>query len=196
MAPETSPSSDDMQHAALWLVGRGMPNLLRVGAQWVADHGGNIDKDVAVKSGEMGVVFMSITASREQIEQMLKYKAGLKEATGCSVVLQPMRQPTIPDDFEQVLYGLDIATDDNSGLLAELTELLEAHGILIVGHTGEQRVIPGPKPLVQSGQKLVVLLPHEFDAAGFRDKLADFVKRFRGDVISPLRPVSGLLWWW
>ena len=122
--------------------------------------------------------------------------AGLKEATGCSVVFQPMRQPTIPDDFEQVLYGLDIATDDASGLLAELTELLEAHGIMIVGHTGEQRIIPGPKPLVQSGQKLVVLLPHEFDAAGFRDKLADFVRRFRGDVISPLRPVSGLLWWW
>ena len=196
MSSETSPSRDDTQHAALWLVGRGMPNLLRIGAQWVADHGGNIDKDVAVKSGEMGVVFMSIMAGREQIADMLKYKASLKEATGCSVVFQPMRQPTIPDDFEQVLYGLDIATDDNSGLLAELTELLEAHGIMIVGHTGEQRVIPGPKPLVQSGQKLIVLLPHEFDAAGFRDKLADFVKRYRGDIISPLRPVSGLLWWW
>ena len=196
MPAETSPSPDDTQHAALWLVGRGMPNLLRLGAQWVAERGGNIDKDIAVKSGEMGGVFMSISASAHEIALMQNGKATLKEAAGCTVVFQPMKQPTIPGDFEQVLYGLDVVTDDASGLLAELTELLQAHGIMIVGHTGEQRVVPGPKPLVQSGQKLIVLLPHDFDATGFRDKLADFVKKYRGDIISPLRPVPGLLWWW
>ena len=95
MASVPSPGRDDTQHAALWLVGRGMPHLLRIGAKWVADHGGNIDKDIAIKSGEMGVVFMSITAGREQIARMLKYKAGLKEETGCSVVFQPMKQPAI-----------------------------------------------------------------------------------------------------
>ena len=196
MSSETSQSSDDTQHAALWLVGRGMPNLLRIGAKWVADHGGNIDKDIAIKSGEMGVVFMSITAGSHEIALMHDVKATLKEAAGCTVVFQPMKQPAFPDGFEPVLYGLDVVSDDASGLLAGLTELLQAFGIMIVGHTGERRVVPGPKPLVQSGQKIIVLLPHDFDAAGFRGKLADFVNRFRGDVVSPLRPVSGLLWWW
>ncbi|UCE61578.1 MAG: hypothetical protein JSU63_07470 [Phycisphaerales bacterium] len=199
MEPETAePSSerDDAHHAALWFVGPDMPGLLRLGAKWVQEHGGNIEKDIAVKFGEMSVVFMSVTADPLGIAEMYDDRENLKNATGCGVVFEPMEKPTIPDDFEQTLFGLDVVTDDASGLLAGLAELLSTYGIMIVGHTGERRVVPGPKPFVQSGQKLAVLLPHEFDCADFREKLDEFVKRYRGDVVSPLRPVPGLLWWW
>ena len=45
------PYSSVIKHAALWLVGPDMPGLLNLGARFVANQGGNIDKNIADKFG-------------------------------------------------------------------------------------------------------------------------------------------------
>ncbi len=193
----TSPSvNHDKQHAALWLIGADMPGLLRLGAEFVRKHEGNIDKDIADKFGESAVVFMSITADPKNIACMDKDKGSLKDASGCGVVFQPMQEPTVPDGYQPDLYGFDIVTDDKAGLIAEISEIVDKFGMLIVGHTGERRVVPGPRPLVQGGQKFIVMLPRDFDHGGFKRKLGDIVKKYNGQMVTPLRVVPGLLWWW
>ena len=192
MAPETS----ELKHAALWLIGPDVPGLLKLGAKYVSDRGGNIDKDIADKFGEKAVVFMSVTARPDDIARMDRDKESLKAASGCGVVFQPMTQPIVPDGFQEELHGFDIVTDDRPGLIAELTALVEACGMLLVGHTGERRVIPGLNPLVQAGQKYVVMIPEDFVEADFTRSLDQLAKRHNGVVITPLRPVPGLLWWW
>jgi len=191
-----SPDTPEMQHAALWLVGPDMPGLLNLGAKFVADRGGNIDKDIADKFGEKAVVFMSVTAKPVDIMRMDRDKEHLKKESRCGVVFQPMSQPTIPDGFQEDLYGFDIVTDDAVGLIAELTSLVTGFGMIVVGHTGERRVVPGPRRHVQAGQKFVVILPHEFDHAAFNHELTQVVKRYNGTMVTPLRIVPGLLWWW
>lgn len=188
--------SRECQHAALWLIGPDMPGLLRMGAKYVADRGGNIDKDIADKFGEKAVVFMSITARPDDITRMERDKDELKTQSGCGVVFQPMQQPTVPRGFREDLYGFDIVTDDAPGLVAEITGLLQDYGILIVGHTGERRVVPGPRPKAQGGQKFVVMLPVEFDNLRFTRDLDALVKKYNGTMKTPLRTVPGLLWWW
>ncbi|MBI4717372.1 MAG: hypothetical protein HY763_06180 [Planctomycetes bacterium] len=196
MPTNTLETRQGAQHAALWLIGPDMPGLLRIGAEYVTKRGGNIDKDIADKFGEKAVVFMSITAKPEDIARMDRDKASLKDATGCGVVFQPMQQPTVPYGFQEDLYGFDIVTDDAVGLLAELTKVVADFGLLIVGHTGERRVVPGPRGGAQSGQKFVVLLPQRFDHVGFTNALSEVVRRYNGKMITPLRTVNGLLWWW
>jgi glycine cleavage system regulatory protein len=187
---------NEIQHAALWLIGPDMPGLLRMGAKYVAERGGNIDKDIADKFGEKAVVFMSITAQPADIVRMDKDKEQLKKASGCGVVFQPMKDPTVPPGFRPDLYGFDIVTDDASGLVAELTGVVEQFGMLLVGHTAERRSIPGPRPVMQAGQKFIVMLPFEFDHLAFTRALDEVVRRFRGTIKTPLRTVPGLLWWW
>ncbi len=196
MPNQASTKSDKMQHAAMWLIGADMPGLLRLGARFVADHKGNIDKDIADKFGEKAVVFMSVTAEPPDISQMARDIDDLKKASGCGVVFQPMREPTVPEGFQADLYGFDIVTDDAVGIIAELTGLVAEFGMMIVGHTGERRVIPGPVTKVQGGQKFVVMLPHEFDHIGFTNSLTALVKKYNGLMKTPLRTVPGLLWWW
>jgi glycine cleavage system regulatory protein len=188
--------NDDMRHAALWFIGSDMPGLLRLGAKFVADHNGNIDKDIADKFGEKAVVFMSITAKPDDIKRMAADKEELKKQSGCGVVFQPMRQPTVPEGFCPELHGFDILTDDAAGLVAEVTGLTAEFDMLIVGHTGERRVVPGPARKVQAGQKFVVMLPEDFDHAMFGYKLGLIVKKYGGIIKTALRPVPGLLWWW
>lgn len=192
MPPDTS----SVQHAALWLVGPDMPGLLNLGAAFVTDHGGNIDKDLADKFGENAVVFMSITANPSNITQMEQDKDNLKKTTGCAVVFQPMKEPTVPPGFREELHGFDIVTDDAVGLIAETTSLVATFGMMIVGHTGERRVLPGPAQQVKAGQKYVVMLPHQFDHAAFNHQLTQIVKKYNGVMVTPLRAVPGLLWWW
>ncbi|UCC32458.1 MAG: hypothetical protein JSU86_09285 [Phycisphaerales bacterium] len=192
MPPDTS----SVQHAALWLVGPDMPGLLNLGAAFVTDHGGNIDKDIADKFGENAVVFMSITANPSDITRMEQDKDNLKKTTGCAVVFQPMKEPTVPPGFREELHGFDIVTDDAVGLIAEITNLVATFGMMIVGHTGERRVLPGPEQKVKSGQKYVVMLPHQFDHATFNHKFTQIVKKYNGVMVTPLRAVPGLLWWW
>ena len=120
----------------------------------------------------------------------------LKKASGCGVVFQPMKEPTVPGGFHEDLYGFDIVTDDAVGIIAELTGLVAEFGMMVVGHTGERRVIPGPTPKVQGGQKYVVMLPFEFDHIGFTNALTALVKKYSGIMKTPLRTVPGLLWWW
>lgn len=184
------------QHAALWLIGPDMPGLLNLGARFVAQRGGNIDKDIADKFGEKAVVFMSITAAPSDIQRMDRDKDQLKKASGCGVVFQPMNEPTIPDGFQDDLYGFDIVTDDAIGVIAEVTSLLDQFGMTIIGHTGERRVMPGPRRKTKAGQKFVVLLPLEFDDAEFNFRLSELTTKFNGKMQSPLKPVPGLLWWW
>ena len=191
----TTPTSN-VRHAALWLIGPDMPGLLRMGAQFVADRGGNIDKDIADKFGEKAVVFMSITAAPADIDRMDQDKEQLKKMSGCGVVFQPMKEPTVPPGFRPDLYGFDIVTDDASGLVAQLTGLVDEFGMLLVGHTGERRQIPGPRTVHQAGQKFIVMLPHEFDHLRFARSLDECVKSFGGTIKTPLRTVPGLLWWW
>ncbi len=186
----------EVQHAALWLIGPDMPGLLRLGAKFVAERGGNIDKDIADKFGEKAVVFMSITAKPVDIKRMDQDKEALKTASGCGVVFQAMKQPTIPEEFQGSLHGFDIVTDDSPGLVAEITTLLSEFGVLIVGHTGERRIIPGPRTKYQAGQKYVVMLPHDFDHVGFTRAIDALARRHNGTMKSPLRAVPGLLWWW
>jgi glycine cleavage system regulatory protein len=186
----------EVRHAALWLVGPDMPGLLNLGASFVAERGGNIDKDIADKFGEKAVVFMSITATPENIQRMDREKDQLKAKSGCGIVFQPMKEPTIPDGYQPDLYGFDIVTDDAPGLVAELTSLISRFGMLTIGHTGERRVAPGPRPQVQAGQKYVVLIPPVFDHAGFNRELTAVVKKHNGRLIAPLQHVPGLLWWW
>ncbi len=188
--------NEDMQHAALWFIGPDMPGLLRLGAKFVADHNGNIDKDIADKFGEKAVVFMSITAKPDDIKRMAADKEELKKQSGCGVVFQPMRQPTVPEGFCPELHGFDILTDDAAGLVVEVTSLLADFDMLIVGHTGERRVVPGPARKVQAGQKFVVMLPEDFDHPMFGYKLGLIVKQYSGIIKTALRPVPGLLWWW
>ncbi|MCH9035278.1 MAG: hypothetical protein IID42_12380 [Planctomycetes bacterium] len=191
MASDTT----ELQHAALWLIGPDMPGLLKLGAQFVADRGGNINKDIADKFGEKAVVFMSISAAPDDIARMEREKEKLEFASGVGVVFQPMNEPTVPEGFQDGLYGFDVITDDAPGLVAKLTHLAEEFGLLLVGHTGELRVVPGLTPLVQAGQKFVVMLPEEFDHHGFTEKLNSLVEEHNGVVQTPLRPVLGLLWW-
>lgn len=186
----------EIQHAALWLIGPDMPGLLCMGAKFVAERGGNIDKDIADKFGEKAVVFMSITAKPADIKRMEQDKDALKTASGCGVVFQPMKQPTVPEGYQGTLHGFDIVSDDSPGLVAEITSLLAGFGILIVGHTGERRIVPGPRTRYQAGQKYVVMLPHDFDHLGFTLALDALAKRYNGTLKSPLRAVPGLLWWW
>ena len=188
--------TSEVQHAALWLIGPDMPGLLRLGAKYVAERGGNIDKDIADKFGEKAVVFMSITAKPADIKRMDQDKDALKTASGCGVVFQPMKQPTVPEGFQGTLHGFDIVTDDAPGLVAEITGLLAESGVLVVGHTGERRVVPGPRSQVQAGQKYVVMLPHQFDHVSFTRALDALARRFNGTLKTPLRTVPGLLWWW
>ncbi len=61
MASDTT----ELQHAALWLIGPDMPGLLKLGARFVADRGGNINKDIADKFGEKAVVFMLSSVSEK-----------------------------------------------------------------------------------------------------------------------------------
>ena len=185
-----------LQHAALWLIGPDVPGLLNLGAKYVADHGGNIDKDIADRFGEKAVVFMSITADPAAIARMDHDKEHLKQASGCGVVFQPMQQPIVPGGFKEDLYGFDLVTDDAPGLIAEITKLLEAYGMLVVGHSGERRVVGGLTPLAQAGQKYVVMLPEDFDMPDFTQRLEDLAGRYNGVLITPLRIVPGLLWWW
>lgn len=191
--PDTSP---EKQHAALWLIGPDMPGLLRMGSEFVAQRGGNIDKDIADKFGEKAVVFMSITAAPDDILRMEADKDQLKKRTGCGVVFQPMNQPTVPKGFQDSLHGFDFVSDDAVGLIAEITALVDTYGMMIVGHTGEQRTIPGPRHEVKSGQKFVVMLPDDFNASGFNHQITELVKKHNGQLVSSLRPVPGLLWWW
>ncbi|MCH9001336.1 MAG: hypothetical protein IIC02_02075 [Planctomycetes bacterium] len=196
MPNQASTETDEIQHAAMWLIGADMPGLLRLGARFVADHKGNIDKDIADKFGEKAVVFMSVTAEPPDITQMSKDVDQLKKASGCGVVFQPMKEPTVPVGYQADLYGFDIVTDDAVGIIAELTGLVADFGMMIVGHTGERRVIPGPVPKVQGGQKFVVMLPFEFDHIAFTNALTELVKKYNGIMKTPLRTVPGLLWWW
>ena len=186
----------EIQHAALWLIGPDMPGLLRLGSEFVASRGGNIDKDIADKFGEKAVVFMSITADPADITRMDNEKGALKKASGCGVVFQPMKQPTVPRGFQENLYGFDVVTDDAPGLIAEITSLVADFGMMVVAHTGERRVMPGPRRQIQGGQKYIVMLPEDFDRAGFTLALTALVKKYNGSMQSPLRPVPGLLWWW
>jgi len=189
-------SSSDIQHAALWLIGPDMPGLLRLGARYVAERNGNIDKDIADKFGEKAVVFMSITAAPADIDRMDRDKEQLKKISGCGVVFQPMREPTVPPGFRPELYGFDVVTKDAVGLVAQLTALLDEYGMLLVGHTGERRLIPGPRSVYEAGQKFVVMLPAEFDHLAFVRALDESAKQFGGMIKTPLRTVPGLLWWW
>lgn len=195
--PSTSNNAgQEAQHAAMWIIGPDMPGILNLGARFVAERGGNIDKDIADKFGEKAVVFMSITAAPANIKRMEADRDQLKESSGCGVVFQPMRDPTVPDGFRAELHGFDLLTDDAVGLIAEVTGLTADFGMLIVGHTGERRVVPGPARKTQAGQKFVVMLPEEFDHAMFGYQLGLIVKKYRGVVKTPLQPVPGLLWWW
>ncbi len=191
-----SEKNTEIQHAALWLIGPDMPGLLKLSAKFVAERGGNIDKDIADKFGEKAVVFVSITAKPNDIKRMERDKEALKKESGCGIVFQPMTEPTVPEGFREELYGFDILTDDASGLIAEITGLLDDHGVMIVGHTGERRVVPGPNPKAQAGQKYVVMIPFEFDHLTFTRTLDELVRRFNGTMKTPLRTVPGLLWWW
>jgi glycine cleavage system regulatory protein len=187
----------ETQHAALWLIGPDMPGLLRMGAKFVADRGGNIDKDIADKFGEKVVVFMSITAKPDDIKRMEREKDVLKVQTkDLGVVFQPMKEPTVPPGFKDDLYGVDIVTDDAPGIIVELTALLAEFHMLIVGHTGERRTLPGPRPKAVAGQKFIVMLPYEFDHVEFTHRLSELVRKHNGTVKTPLRTVPGLLWWW
>ncbi len=188
--------ASDIQHAALWLIGPDMPGLLSLGSKYVADRGGNIDKDIADKFGEKAVVFMSITAKPSDIKRMNDDKEELKKTSGCGVVFQPMKQPTVPAGFRPDLHGFDIVTEDAPGIIAEITGLVAQYGVLIVGHTGERRRVPGPRAKFEGGQKFVVMLPHEFDHIGFTRALDDLVHKHNGTMKTPLRTVPGLLWWW
>ncbi len=192
MASETL----DMQHAALWLIGPDMLGLLSIGSQYVAQRGGNIDKDIADKFGEKAVVFMSITAKPSDIKRMDDDKEALKKATGCGVVFQPMKESTVPSGFKPDLHGFDLVTEDSPGIIADITGLVAEYGVLIVGHTGERRRVPGPMPKYEGGQKFVVMLPDEFDHIGFTRALEVLVHKYKGTLKTPLRTVPGLLWWW
>lgn len=187
---------DNLQNAALWLIGPDMPGLLNIGSKYVAERGGNIDKDIADKFGEKAVVFMSVTAAPADIQRMDQDKEALKQATGCGVVFQPMQEPTVPAGFQADLYGFDIVTDDAPGLVAEISGLMVQYGILIVGHIGERMRVPGPQPKMHGGQKFVVMIPEEFDHIGFSRALDKVLKQYNGTMKSPLRAVPGLLWWW
>lgn len=189
-------SGTDLQHAALWLIGPDVPGLLRMGAKFVADRGGNIDKDIADKFGEKAVVFMSITAKPADIKRMEAEKDQLKLQPGSGVVFQPMKEATVPPGYQEDLYGFDIVTDDAPGIVAELTGLTAEFGMLIVGHTGERRAKPGPGGKFQGGQKFIVMLPGEFDHLAFTRSLDAIVKKHNGQMKTPLRTVPGLLWWW
>lgn len=184
------------QHAALWLIGPDMPGLLNKGATFVAKHGGNIDKDIADKFGEKAVVFMSITAHPDDIDRMSKNIGKLKEACGGGAVFQPMNQPIVPDGYQDDLHGFDMVTDDAVGLIAEVTALVASYGMMIIGHTGERQIVPGPRQQVQSGQKFIVMLPTMFDHIGFTRELTALAKKHNGKMATPLRVVPGLLWWW
>ncbi len=173
-----------------------MPGLLRLGAKYVFERGGNIDKDIADKFGEKAVVFMSVTAKSGDIKRMTADVEALKKASGCGVVFQPMKDPTVPPGFREDLYGFDIVTDDAPGLVAEVTGLIAEFGLLIVGHTGERRLVPGPRRTIQAGQKYVVMMPVTFDHVTFNKGLDELLKRFNGQMKTPLRVVPGLLWWW
>lgn len=186
----------DFQHAALWLIGPDMPGLLNTGSKYVADRGGNIDKDIADKFGEKAVVFMSITAKPADIRRMDQDKEILKKQTNCGVVFQPMKEPTVPAGYQAELYGFDVVTDDAPGIIAELTGLAKSFGMLLVGHTGERRLLPGPRSVYQGGQKFIVMLPLEFDHFEFTRTLDTVIKKYNGTMKTPLRIVPGLLWWW
>jgi len=186
----------EYQHAALWLIGPDMPGLLRMGARYVFERGGNIDKDIADRFGEKAVVFLSITAGPSGIRRMDQDKDLLKKESGCGVVFQPMNSPKVPGGFQQELHGFDIITDDKPGIIAELTGLVAKFGLLIVGHSGERYVEPGPRPRARGGQKYIVMLPIEFDHLGFTRELDSLIKKYGGTIKTPLRAVPGLLWWW
>lgn len=188
--------SNDIKHAALWLIGPDMPGLLRIGSKFVAERGGNIDKDIADKFGEKAVLFMSITAPPPDIAQMALDTDKLKRETRCGVVFQPMSEPTIPDGFQDQLHGFDIVTEDRPGIIVQLTGLLEKFGMLIVGHTGERRRVPGPRRVYEGGQKFVVMLPPDFDHMEFSRDINAFAKTHNGKLVTPLQAVPGLLWWW
>ena len=189
-------NNTSVQHAALWLIGADMPGLLRLGAKYVCERGGNIDKDIADKFGEKAVVFMSITAKPDDIVRMDQDKESLKKQTNCGVVFQPMRDQTVPPEYQPDLHGFDIVTDDAPGLIVEITEVLGKYGMLLVGHTGERRSMPGPRGKVQAGQKFIVALPRDFDHLAFTRELDQVVKKHNGSMKTPLRTVPGLLWWW
>lgn len=185
-----------LRHAALWLIGPDMPGILHKSAEFVTQRGGNIDKDIADKFGEKAVVFLSLTAKPEDIARMEHDKNLLRDATGCGVVFQPMSQPTVPHGFQDDLHGVDIITDDVPGLLAELTQITAKFGMFIVGHTGERMLLPGPRRFYQFGQKIVCMLPQAFDHVGFTVAMTDLTKKYNGKMVTPLRVVPGLLWWW
>lgn len=193
---ETGNSQEAMSHAALWLIGPDMPGLLNLGSKFVTDRGGNIDKDIADRFGEKAVVFISLTAEPSDIQRMQKEAPQLKKATNCGVVFQPMHNAQIPEACLPDLYGFDIITDDAPGLLAKVTDLVSSYGILIVGHTGERRAVPGPRQRVEFGQKFVVMVPHRFDHHEFANDISKLVKSYNGSMVTPLRTVPGLLWWW
>ena len=103
---------------------------------------------------------------------------------------------TVPGGFQDELHGFDILTDDAPGLIAELTTLMAKFGILIIGHTGERLVLPGPRVQIKAGQKFVVMLPHRFDSVAFNRALSELVRKHNGTMKTPLRMVPGLLWSW
>jgi len=182
-----------MQHAALWLLGPDVKGLLNRGADFVAKRGGNIVKDIADRFGNRVVVFMSIIAEPKNIARMDAEKHVLRHETGCDVVFQPLKEPTVPAGFQMVLHGFNVVTEDAPGLVVELTMLIERFGLLIVGHSGERRNVSGPVIKIEAGQKFVVMLPIKFSRDNFVRALSDLVQRYHGKVVSPLGKVPGLL---
>ena len=47
-----------------------------------------------------------------------------------------------------------------------------------------------------AGQKFVVKIPREFERVDFAAKLSAVAKKYHGKVVTSLRAVPGLLWWW
>ncbi|MHC5112741.1 MAG: ACT domain-containing protein [Planctomycetota bacterium] len=188
-------SSQELQHAALWLIGPDVPGLLNIGSKFVADRNGNIDKNIADKFGEKCVVFMSISGQPPDIAQMDADREKLKKASGCGVVFQPMRHAVAPEHYNDELYGFDIITNDKRGLLAEMTNLIKDHDMVITGHIGERRPAPGPRGEIQVGQRFLVLLPPDMNEMEFAGDLNALVRRYDGKVKTPLQAVPGLLWW-
>ncbi len=182
-----------MQHAALWLLGPGVKGLLNHGAAFVAQRGGNIVKDIADRFGDRVVVFMSIMAEPENIARMDADKGILRRETACDVVFQPLREPTVPEGFQKALHGFNIVTEDAPGLIAELTLMIERFGMLIVGHTGERRVVSEPIRIIEAGQNFVIMLPVHFDPLKFTTALTDLVQKYHGTIVTPLGKVPGLL---
>jgi len=158
-------------YAILRAHGPDRPGQLLALARFIAEHGGNIIRDVEEAFGPEAELLLHMEVT--DVDR-LKMEAGLPallEATGLSATLVPAGGPALRGF--QVGSLLAIA-DDFPGLLARIAAFLSSHGIEVISHQGTRLVTRDAatgEPRARYVQYFTLRRPSTCELLAFEDEL-------------------------